>query len=159
MINWKKIAACAAAAMTLACSVTAMSASAAQKYAYRKGDVNGDKKINSVDTTAIYNHISGKKTIKDKRGLGAADVNFDGKIDIVDAVLTVNWANGYVYADADVDGDLVVTNKDAIAIVDHLNGDKALNKSQLKWADVNNDKVVDIEDSVMIMNYYNKYAK
>lgn len=159
MMNWKKIAACAAAAMTLACSVTAMSASAAQKYAYRKGDVNGDKKIDIEDALAISDNIVGNRTIKGAKSLGAADVNFDKKIDIVDLIMVNGWITGNAFADADVNGDLIVTVNDVNAILNHINGKKALTKSQMRWADVNNDKVVDIEDCVMITNYYNEYAK
>lgn len=161
-MNFKKIAACAAAAMTLVCGATAMSASAAaqKKFAYAKGDINGDGAINITDFVMINAHIKGINAIKTVKGRGAADVNFDNKIDITD----LQMINAHIkcfkaLADGDVDADGKVTSYDLYAVMDHITGEEALTKCQCTWADVNYDKTVDVTDYVMLRNYYNKFAK
>lgn len=57
--------------------------------AYKKGDVNGDGKITSMDYVLVKNHILGIKKLSGA-GAKAADVNGDGKITSMDYVLIKN---------------------------------------------------------------------
>lgn len=49
-----------------------------------------------------------------------------------------------------------VSTDDANAIMDHINGKKALKGAALTRADINSDGHVDIIDYVMLNNYLNK---
>ena len=55
------------------------------KCLYSVGDVNKDGKVDSKDKKAILNHIAKIKTIP-SADIVLADVNFDGVIDVSDAV-------------------------------------------------------------------------
>ena len=59
----------------------------------KKGDVNGDGKINSVDIVKEAAHIKGLKKI-DKYSFNAADVNGDGKINAGDIASTAGHVKG-----------------------------------------------------------------
>ena len=121
-MNFKKIAACAAAAFTLVCSATAMSASAAEKmYAFKLGDVNGDKRIDVTDVSMINAHIRGYYPIKTDKGMGAADVNFDGKIDVEDFnAVSDELLGNKPLAHGDVNGDGDIDVEDAVIIISHI---------------------------------------
>lgn len=54
------------------------------KQAYKKGDVNGDDKINIFDMTEIQLYVAEFEQL-DETQLKAADVNGDGKVNIFDA--------------------------------------------------------------------------
>lgn len=56
---------------------------------YKKGDVNGDGKISSMDYVLVKNHILNIKKLTGA-GAKAADVNGDGKITSIDYVLIKN---------------------------------------------------------------------
>ena len=49
----------------------------------KKGDVNGDGKINATDLTKVAAHVKGKKLLNEEQQK-AADVNEDGKINVTD---------------------------------------------------------------------------
>ena len=160
MMNWKKIAACAAAAMTLVCSASAMSASAAEKYAYKKGDINGDGIIGAADLVRITAYVKSIKGVSDSRSLGAADVNFDGKINTSDLIKIAAYVKGIKsFADGDVNGDGKITKADVDAVADHVKGIKALKGSALKNADVKPDNSINVTDVTRLAAYYNEFAK
>ena len=160
MMNWKKIAACAAAAMTLVCSASAMSASAAEKYAYKKGDINGDGMINVTDLVRINAYVKSIKGVSDSRSLGAADVNFDGKINVSDLIkITAYVKEKKSFADGDVNGDGKITKADVNAVANHVKGIKALTNAQKIHADVKADGVINVTDVTRLAAYYNEFAK
>ena len=51
----------------------------------KKGDINGDGKINNTDIIKLAAHVKGKKTL-DKYSLNAADVNGDKKVNNTDVI-------------------------------------------------------------------------
>lgn len=59
----------------------------------RKGDVNGDGNVDSIDAALVLKHIAGIDSIGDNVSLSAANGNNDGNIDILDA----NWILNNVY--------------------------------------------------------------
>lgn len=56
------------------------------------GDVNGDKKITTLDVVATTNHILGSGTANFKKQ--SADLNKDGKITTIDVVMLINLILG-----------------------------------------------------------------
>lgn len=60
---------------------------------YKKGDVNGDGKISTMDYVRIKNHILGIETLSGDSAK-AGDVNDDGKISAMDYVLVKNHILG-----------------------------------------------------------------
>lgn len=60
---------------------------------YLKGDVNGDKKVTSLDYVLIRNHINKTKLLTGN-ALRRSDVNKDGKVSSLDYVLVMNHLNG-----------------------------------------------------------------
>lgn len=160
MFNFKKIAACAAAAMTLACSVTAMPTSAGtEPFAYIKGDVNGDGRVTMQDHDAIVDIIMARKAPSNK-SWGAADVNFDHKVDPTDFnIVGLYLKTGQLYANGDVDGDNKVTKKDVKAIADYVNGKRPFFKKQIILSDVNKNNMVTAKDYMLIRNYHFDYSK
>ena len=161
-MNFKKIAACAAAALTLVCSATAMSASAAEKmYAFKLGDVNGDKRIDVTDVSMINAHIRGYYPIKTDKGMGAADVNFDGKIDVEDFNAVSDELLGKKpLAHGDVNGDGIITKPDVDAVKNHVTKKKLLTKGQQINAKVDDfSNKVDFDDYAFLLAYYYTYAE
>lgn len=159
MFNFKKIAACAAAAMTLACSVTAMPTSAGWKYVYVKGDVNGDQKVNAQDRDAMVDIMMARKT-PSKKSWGAADVNFDNKIDGSDLnILNRYIKSGQFFSDGDLDGDYFVDIYDLTLLEDHVLHGTYLSARQQIWADVEHDGIIDYDDYRLLKKYYNTYSK
>ncbi|GLC79170.1 dockerin type I domain-containing protein [Lacrimispora brassicae] len=65
---------------------TQASSAAGQSSAYAKGDINGDGKINSLDTLKLQRYLLGLETIPEK-GMVAADFNGDGKVNSQDLLL------------------------------------------------------------------------
>jgi len=63
---------------------------------YRKGDVNGDGKIDTADALEILKNEAGLSNIisGNDRAFAAADVNGDGRIDTEDALLILRIAAG-----------------------------------------------------------------
>ncbi len=160
MFNFKKIAACAAAAMTLACSVTAMPTSAGWKYVYAKGDVNGDQKVDTSDVCMLQNHVFGRKAISTKKGQGAADINFDGEITLKDLSLLAGYVKNFqFFADGDLDGDYCVDIYDLTLLEDHVLCGTYLSARQQIWADVEHDGIIDYDDYRLLKKYYNTYSK
>lgn len=160
MFNFKKIAACAAAAMTLACSVTAMPTSAGWKYVYVKGDVNGDQKVDISDVCMLQNHVYCRKAISTKKGQGAADINFDGEITMKDLSLLAGYVKKFqFFADGDLDGDYFVDIYDLTLLEDHVLHGTYLSARQQIWADVEHDGIIDYDDYRLLKKYYNTYSK
>ena len=51
---------------------------------HRKGDINGDGKVNAADITKAAAHIKGLKAIRDSYDFAVGDVNEDSKLNAVD---------------------------------------------------------------------------
>lgn len=56
-----------------------------------KGDVNGDKTVDSADLAALAKHVAKITTITDTNLLNAADVNSDGAVDAKDLTLLAKY--------------------------------------------------------------------
>lgn len=153
-MKFKRIAAFLMASVMTAGAASVMSASASE-VAVRamKGDINGDTDIDIEDYIAVNNHVKGIKAIPDAQ-LARADVNWDGKVDITDVQL-ISWdINGIrPIRSGNVLGRTYVTNQDLDAIMNHINGVKALTGAKFNRADLNRDKKVDIEDATLLANY------
>lgn len=63
------------------------------KKTEKKGDVNGDGKVNSTDATLIAAHVKGAKKLPDDK-IKMADVNGDGKVDTKDVTAVSDIAKG-----------------------------------------------------------------
>ena len=59
----------------------------------KKGDVNGDGKVNVTDATLIAAHVKGVKKLPDDK-IKMADVNGDGKVDAKDVIAVSDIAKG-----------------------------------------------------------------
>lgn len=66
---------------------------ASLQLAFKKGDVNKDKKVNAVDARWILQVASGAREIEDN-AVSLADVNGDGKVNAVDARWVLQIASG-----------------------------------------------------------------
>lgn len=140
-MKFNKIAAFLMASVMTAGAMTAMGASAGEYYVkVMKGDIDGNGRITSEDTDLVLKHINGKKSLGNR--FKTADVNWDGKVDIEDAVEIVNKIN----IKGDIDDSGVWSVNDANRILKHIRGEKALKGDDLKKADFNSDKVIDIVD-------------
>ncbi|MDE7398053.1 MAG: hypothetical protein K2N06_00855 [Oscillospiraceae bacterium] len=60
---------------------------------YKKGDVNGDERVNAADATLILKHAVELITLNDEQ-LDRADVNGDGRVNAADATLILKMAVG-----------------------------------------------------------------
>jgi hypothetical protein len=156
-MNFRKITAAVMASALMACASSALISSADYFYfKVLKGDINGDTEVDIEDFVLVNNHIKGIKAIPSSR-LAAADVNWDGRVDVTDLQLISYDINGIrPIRSGDVLDNGYVSTKDVKAILNHINGVKALSNSRLKRADVNRDNVVDIEDVALIQNYITK---
>ncbi len=79
---------CWIAAMIMFVSVLSISSHAALF-----GDVNGDGKINLIDTTLISKHVAGTFVLTDQQ-LAAADINGDGVVNMNDVMNHYRCAGG-----------------------------------------------------------------
>ena len=153
-MKFKRLAALLMASVMTAGAASVMSASASE-VAVRalKGDINGDTDIDILDYIAVINHVNGVKAIGSAQ-LARADVNWDGKVDIFDAQL-ISWdINGIrSIRSGNVLGRTYVTNEDLEAIMDHINGVKALTGAKKTRADLNRDGRIDIEDASLLSTY------
>lgn len=146
------------------------------------GDINGDKKITELDGWEIQKYVSAfPSLLKDNSYLQkSADVNADGKVDIVDPLLINNYVNGrtntftactktkpvpanitcsYAPAPGDVDGDGLVTDMDGQMVGIHVVGltipglTPITDAAKLKNADADNNGKVDMVDGLFISRY------
>ncbi|MCR5601981.1 MAG: dockerin type I repeat-containing protein [Ruminococcus sp.] len=156
-MNFRKITAAVMASALMACATSALTSSADYYYfKVLKGDINGDTEVDIEDYILVNNHVKGIKAIPSSR-LAAADVNWDGKVDVTDVMLISYDINGVrPIRSGDVLDNGYVSSKDVKAIVNHINGVKALSSSRLKRADVNRDNVVNVVDVALIQNYLTK---
>ncbi len=153
-MKFKRIAALLMASVMTAGAASVMSASASE-VAVRalKGDINGDTDIDIVDYIAVNNHVKGIKAIPAAQ-LARADVNWDGRVDITDAQLILWDINGVrPIRSGNVLGRSYVTNEDLDAILNHINGKKALTGAKRTRADLNRDGRIDIEDGSLLASY------
>lgn len=62
-----------------------------------KGDVNGDGRINVVDSAMVYDHLNGTRQL-DELQMYAADVDENGTVDRTDAILIYRLVNNRIAA-------------------------------------------------------------
>ncbi len=126
------------------------------------GDVNEDGDADYIDVSMIYAYLNGTLTLSNQQ-LYNADVNADGKIDKVDALLINNNYNSDIYKNilpnepitdyvlyGDVYEDGEVDAKDTVKIRQYLNNYTTLSYQQLKNADINADGKIDKVDELLI---------
>ena len=138
-------------------------------------DANGDGYRDVTDGDALTNYLAYHKEFDDDGNkliyLENCDINFDGEIDIADAVLTYRICNGqmidpfpdearpepmpeppytgeddveYVLGDVSGNGKIDVTDLSKIAA--HIKSKKMLDENAVKLADVNGNGKVDVTD-------------
>ena len=112
--------------------------------------IRGGNPVNQ-DENIISKHINGQKPLGNR--FKTADVNWDGIVDIEDAVEINNKIHS-----GDVNDNGILDKDDAKKVLDHINGNKALKGDALKRADINGDKKVDIEDVAEINKLRGKSA-
>ncbi len=86
--TWKRIIGVAVAVMAVAAY-----AHAADTIGATKGDVNADGKVTSEDVKLV-NQIAVGVVVPTEDQTWAADVNSDGKVDLVDAGQLQDWLDG-----------------------------------------------------------------
>ena len=160
----KRIASFVLAAAMVGCTASVMSASAAKARSpyyikVMKGDVTGNGRIDKDDLNAVLAHIKGQKALPNNR-ITTADVNWDGKVDIEDAAIIRQNVGvddeKLSYKAGNVEGNNYITSDDVQAIMDHINGKHALDKYEMKRADINSDGKIDIEDANNLQFYISR---
>ena len=129
------------------------------------GDVNEDGEINSVfNSTVIYDYVVNNKSLNYQQ-LKNADVNGDGKVDLVDSILLYRFALGeypstlpdipitdyLLYGDVNEDGK--ITEEDSTLLSNYLNNNTNISDQALKNADINGDGKVNIIDLGLLQMY------
>lgn len=89
----------------------------------------------------MYIYIDGPSYVSDRFAL--ANITLDPPFDEPDALL------------GDVNDDGVIDIEDAVSVIGHVNGQKALTDDEASRADVDGNGVVDIEDAVAIISHVN----
>ena len=129
------------------------------------GDVNEDGEINSVfNSTVIYDYVVNNKSLNYQQ-LKNADVNGDGKVDLVDSILLYRFALGeypstlpdipitdyLLYGDVNEDGK--ITEEDITLLSNYLETGIRKSDQALKNSDVNEDGKVNIIDLGLLQMY------
>ena len=129
------------------------------------GDVNEDGEINSVfNSTVIYDYVVNNKSLNYQQ-LKNADVNGDGKVDLVDSILLYRFALGeypstlpdisitdyLLYGDVNEDGK--ITEEDSTLLSNYLNNNTNISDQALKNSDVNGDGKINIIDLGLLQMY------
>ena len=129
------------------------------------GDVNEDGEINSVfNSTVTYDYVVNNKSLNYQQ-LKNADVNGDGKVDLVDSILLYRFALGeypstlpdisitdyLLYGDVNEDGK--ITEEDSTLLSNYLNNNTNISDQALKNSDVNGDGKINIIDLGLLQMY------
>ena len=155
----KKITALLMASVMAAGAATAVTASAAPNQGgvfakVMKGDLYRDKKIDVKDLNALKTRLKTSKPVYNSTW-ETADVNWDRKIDSKDVkALELHVSGRKKIHTGDVNGNSLIEPSDYGDIMKYITGDKVLTATQRYAADVNGDGRVDIEDCVILRNYY-----
>ena len=132
------------------------------------GDVNEDGEIEADDRIILTRYCSGEFNIAlTFQQLKNADVNGDGKVDLVDKYLIIRAVNkwpGYtdilpnkpitdyiLYGDLNNDGE--INEKDSTLLSNYLNNNTNISDQALKNADINGDGKVNIIDLGLLQMY------
>ncbi|WP_019679058.1 dockerin type I domain-containing protein [Ruminococcus flavefaciens] len=151
-MRFNKIAALLMASVMTAGAASAMTASAKEYYVkVMKCDINGNGRIDTDDRQKVLDHINGKALPRNR--ITTADVNWDGKVDILDVSEISNKLH-----DGDVSDNGMIDSNDLDRVLKHINGIKPLKGDEFTTANVNGDKKVDIEDYNLIKKRLGKAA-
>ena len=120
------------------------------------GDVNEDGEFTSVDLSMLVSHVEGKTKIENQ-ALENADINADGKVNLIDVelargilagayehTLTQPLKNYVLYGDVNEDGKFEAV--DLAMLVSHVEGKTKIENQALKNADINADGKVNLTD-------------
>ena len=131
-------------------------------YTIQYGDANCDNKITASDVQRIFSHLSNSTLLIGQQLLNA-DVNGDGKIDYVDADLSLDLSfrdkisspmtEYTLYGDLNNDG--LLDNNDIDKLTKYLNGSTGLDNQARKNADVNGDGLINNTDLTLLQNKIN----
>ena len=141
------------ASALMACSLSAVSANAVIiKSMPMKGDLNGDKVINEADLKIMTNNLANGFHIANLVIYHAADVNWDGKVNISDLQVLNKYVKGEKKAihTGDVTGDKRVDEADVKVVLAAVNSPTP---KYLYQADVNGNGKLDILDVFSLRNY------
>ncbi|MCO6430288.1 MAG: hypothetical protein J5J00_05455 [Deltaproteobacteria bacterium] len=139
-------------------------------HSYNPYDVDANGRLTEDDAQSVIdamNNLGEGAFPHDNPGLEYhfVDVNNDGILSPVDAILVINylnqpgWHNATIPYDVDLDG--LITEDDALAIINELdnNGARPLPEEAPSerhyYFDVNDDKSVSPLDAILIINYLN----
>ena len=131
-------------------------------YTIQYGDVTLDGNVSISDTNKILAYMNKKYTLIGQQLLNA-DVNGDGKIDYVDADLSLDLSfrdkisspmtEYTLYGDLNNDG--LLDNNDIDKLTKYLNGSTGLDNQARKNADVNGDGLINNTDLTLLQNKIN----
>ena len=151
-MKFKRITALLMASVMTAGAATSLAASAKENFVkVMKGDIDGNGRITEEDAKLVIKHINGQKPLGNR--YTAADVNWDGKVDIEDVAEIRNKIHN-----GDVNDNGIIDRDDAQKVLDHINGKKALRGDALKRADINSDNKVNVVDVAAIRKLFGKAA-
>ena len=156
-MNMKKIITGIFATALMACSLSAFTATAANNnlaVRYMKGDLNGDGLINEADKVLLSNYVVGSITLNDENAVKAADVNWDGEVDIMDVIrMNKHIADiSYIHT-GNLNNDIRVTSVDNDILSHFLLGTGNIHPKYKYDADVNGDDKIDSNDLLLLTKY------
>ena len=128
------------------------------------GDINYDGKIDIFDAMILVQYSNGVVSLSNQQ-LKDADVNNDGKVNMVGARLIKNFIKGYypntlpdypitdyiLYGDVNEDGE--ITEEDSTLLSNYLNNNIKISDQALKNADINGDGKVNVIDLGLLQMY------
>lgn len=150
-----KILSAIAASALMACSFSAISANAAANYKmYMKGDLNGDKIIDSADLKLMKSLYSNSH-VANLKLYHSADVDWDGKITFTDVNLLSRYVNGDkgTIHTGDVNGDKVVDSLDVTYVNTAVSF--SVNPKNKFAGDINGNGKLDTSDLNRLKYYVN----
>lgn len=112
---------------------------------YRDGDVTGDGIVNRKDVDATLNAVMGRSKFSPAQKR-AADLNNDGKLNIVDVVNLLRKTN----QDGDLDDDGKITNDDLQVLLRIVAGETTPTDYQKAVGDMNNDGALNVVDATTL---------